>query len=103
MVPQHSGRLWINYAFGQDFLPGWSVGAGVYAASSQTVNAQHDWSTNGYFTVDAKIGYESEKLRASLSVKNLTGEKYYTPYNWFGGQVAPGAPRTVYGQISYKF
>lgn len=103
MVPEHSGRLWVNYQFGPDFMPGWSIGAGVYAASGQTVNAQHDWKTDGYFTVDAKIGYENDKLRASLSVQNLTGEKYHTPYTWFGGQVAPGAPRTVYGQISYKF
>lgn len=103
MVPKHSGRLWVNYAFGPGFMPGWSVGAGVYAASSQTINAQHDWRTDGYFTVDAKLSYETKNLRASLSVKNLTGEKYYTPYNWFGGQVAPGAPRSVFAQVGYKF
>lgn len=53
--------------------------------------------------MDAKLGYENEKIRAALTVKNLTGEKYYTPYTWFGGQVAPGTPRSIYGQISYKF
>lgn len=103
MIPEHSGRLWVNYQFGEDFLPGWSVGAGVYAASNQTINPQFDWKTDGYFTVDAKIGYENEKIRASLSVQNLTGERYYTPYTWFGGQVAPGAPRTFYAQLGYKF
>lgn len=103
MVPKHSGRLWVNYAFGPGFMPGWSVGAGVYAASSQTISATQDWRTDGYFTVDAKLGYENKNLRASLSVKNLTGENYYTPYNWFGGQVAPGAPRSVFAQIGYKF
>lgn len=103
MVPEHAGRLWVNYEFGPDFMSGWSVGAGLYAASSQTVNAQYDWKTDGYFTVDAKIGYENEKIRASLSVHNLTGEKYYTPYTWFGGQVAPGTPRAFYAQLGYKF
>lgn len=103
MIPEHSGRLWLNYQFGEDFLPGWSVGAGVYAASSQTINPQFDWKTDGYFTVDAKIGYENDKIRASLSVQNLTGETYYTPYTWFGGQVAPGAPRTFHAQLGYKF
>ena len=102
MVPEHSGRLWVNYEFGPDFMPGWSAGAGIYAASDQTINAQYDWKTDGYFTIDAKIGYENEKMRASLSVQNLTGEKYFTPYTWFGGQVAPGAPRTVYAQLGFK-
>ncbi|MFI3904490.1 TonB-dependent siderophore receptor [Ochrobactrum sp. S1502_03] len=102
MVPEHSGRLWVNYEFGPNFMPGWSAGAGIYAASDQTINAQYDWKTDGYFTIDAKIGYENEKMRASLSVQNLTGEKYFTPYTWFGGQVAPGAPRTVYAQLGFK-
>ncbi len=102
MVPKHSGRIWVNYEFGPDFMPGWSAGAGIYAASDQTINAQYDWKTDGYFTIDAKIGYENEKMRASLSVQNLSGEKYFTPYTWFGGQVAPGTPRTVYAQLGFK-
>ncbi|MFS2327572.1 TonB-dependent siderophore receptor [Brucella sp. H1_1004] len=102
MVPEHSGRIWVNYEFGPDFMPGWSAGAGIYAASDQTINAQYDWKTDGYFTIDAKIGYENEKMRASLSVQNLSGEKYFTPYTWFGGQVAPGAPRAVYAQLGFK-
>lgn len=103
MIPEHSGRFWVNYEFGQTFIPGWSVGAGVYAASNQTINPQYDWETGGYFSVDAKIGYENENIRASISIQNLTDEKYYTPYTWFGGQVAPGAPRAFYAQLSYKF
>lgn len=102
MVPEHSGRIWVNYEFGPDFMPGWSAGAGIYAASDQTINAPYDWKTDGYFTIDAKIGYENEKMRASLSVQNVTGEKYFTPYTWFGGQVAPGAPRTLYAQLGFK-
>lgn len=103
MVPAHAGRLWVNYTFDETSLPGWSVGSGIYAASSQYVDTQNNWKTDGYFTVDAKIGYEAEGFTAALTVKNLTGEDYYTPYTWFGGQVAPGAPRMVYGQVGYRF
>jgi iron complex outermembrane receptor protein len=102
-VPENSGRLWVDYAFGPNFLPGWSIGAGIYAASGAYVDAQNRWKTDGYYTVDAKLAYENEHFAASLAVKNLTDEEYFTPYVWFGGQVAPGAPRTVYGQFSYKF
>ena len=37
-VPASSGRLWANYKFDPDVLPGLSIGAGVYAASSQYVD-----------------------------------------------------------------
>ena len=101
-VPENSGRIWANYKFDGPWT-GWSVGAGIYAASSQYVDALNRWRTDGYYTVDAKIAYETKKFRAAFIVKNLTGEEYYTPYTWFGGQVAPGAPRSFYLQTSYKF
>lgn len=102
-VPQHSGRVWFNYTFDPDVLKGWSVGAGIYAASSQFVDATNVWSTNPYFTVDAKIGYENESFAATFNIKNLTGEEYFVPYAWFGGQVAPGADRAFYGTLVYKY
>jgi iron complex outermembrane receptor protein len=102
-VPEHSGRFWVLYKFDPGFLSGWSVGAGIYVASSQFVDAPNLWRTDGYFTVDGKVGYENEKVRAAITVKNLTGEKYFTPYTWLTGQVAPGAPRSIYGSIAYKF
>ena len=101
-VPERSGRLWVNYRFDDNLLPGLSAGTGLYSASSQYVDAQNRWKTDGYTILDARIGYETKKFSASLSVKNLTNRHYYTPYLWFGGQVAPGAPRAVYGQISFK-
>lgn len=102
LVPQNSGRAWVNYKFDGPWT-GWSVGAGIYAASSQYVDSLNRWTTAGYYTLDAKIAYETKKFRAAFFVKNLTGQEYYTPYTWFGGQVAPGAPRTFYLQTSYKF
>ncbi|MEQ1669587.1 MAG: TonB-dependent siderophore receptor, partial [Hyphomicrobium sp.] len=102
-VPKHSGRVWVNYAFDPDVLKGWSAGAGVYAASSQFVDSANVYKTDSYFTVDAKIGYENEKFAASFNVKNLTGEEYFVPYAWFGGQVAPGADRAFYGTLVYKY
>lgn len=101
-VPAHSGRLWVNYGFDGGMLRGFSAGAGIYASSGQYVDAQNLWKTQGYYTVDAKIGYENDHIRAAVTIKNLTNNKYYTPYTWFGGQVAPGEPLTVYGRLSYK-
>ena len=92
-VPQDLGRVWVNYSFDSPALRGWSVGAGAYVASSQYVDNFNLYKAPGYFTVDAKIAYETEHWRASLNVKNLTGEKYFVQFPWFGGQVAPGDGR----------
>ncbi|MGJ4947225.1 TonB-dependent siderophore receptor [Bradyrhizobium sp. HKCCYLS20291] len=102
-VPEDSGRVWVNYMFDSPALRGWSVGAGVYVASSQYVDNLNVYKAPGYFTVDAKIAYETEHWRASINVKNLTGEKYFVAFPWFGGQVAPGDGRAVYGTIAYRY
>lgn len=101
-VPAHSARLWANYKFDESVVPGLSLGAGIYAASGQYVDAQNLWQTGGYYTIDAKVGYENQRIRASVSAKNLTNSQYFVPYTWFGGQVSPGAPLMVYGQLSIK-
>ncbi|MBR1219339.1 TonB-dependent receptor [Bradyrhizobium sp. U87765 SZCCT0131] len=102
-VPKNSGRVWVNYAFDSAALRGWSVGAGIYAASSQYVDTYNQYRTPGYFTIDARVGYETEHFRASLNIKNLTGEKYFVPYAWLGGQVAPGDGRAFYGTLAYRY
>lgn len=102
-IPADSGRVWANYSFDTGALRGWSVGASVYAASSQYVDNLNLYKTPGYFTVDAKVAYETEHWKASVNVKNLTGEKYLVPFAWFGGQVAPGNGRAVYGTIAYRY
>ncbi len=102
-VPAHSGRVWINYAFDPDVLKGWSVGAGVYAASAAAVDLGNLYEADSYFTVDAKIAYENEAFTAALNVKNLTGEEYFVPYSYFGGRVAPGEDRAVYGTVKYRY
>lgn len=102
-IPEHSGRVWVNYAFDASLLKGLSVGAGVYAASGAWVDNANTFMTDGYFTVDAKVAYETDKYLASFNVKNLTDEDYLVPFSYFGGRVAPGAERTYYGTIAYKY
>lgn len=100
-VPEHSGRLWVDYSF--ESLKGLSAGAGIYAAAGQYVDPLNVYRTQSYFTVDSKIAYDAGSWKAALNVKNLTGEHYYVPYAWFGGQVAPGAPREFFGTLTYRF
>jgi len=102
-VPEHSGRVWVNYAFDERFMKGWSIGAGVYLASNQFVDNLNLYETESYHTVDAKIAYETKNFVASFNIKNLTEEEYFVPYAFLGGQVAPGDDRAYYGSVAYKY
>ena len=102
-VPQHSGRLWVNYKPDLPALKGWSAGAGVYMASDQFVDSANNFKTSGYYTIDARIAYTTDRYTASLNVKNLTNTQYFVPYAWLGGQVAPGEGRAIYGALTYKY
>lgn len=103
IVPPNSGRLWVNYKFDASVAEGWSVGAGIYAASGAYVDLANVYETPAYFTIDAKIAYEVDKFKASITAKNLTGEDYFVPYNYYGGRVAPGDARGVYGKVAWTF
>lgn len=103
IVPEHSGRLWLNYRFDSGPLTGLSIGSGVYAASGAFVDLANDFRTDAFFTVDSKIAYETERFAVSIFVKNITGEKYFVPFVYYGGRVAPGDDRAVYATIAVKF
>jgi iron complex outermembrane receptor protein len=67
------------------------------------VDGANLYKTDGYFTIDAMIGYKTDTFSAAFHLKNLTNEEYFVPYTWLGGQVAPGEGRTFYGTFAYKF
>lgn len=102
-IPAQSGRLWANYKFDHPMLRNWSIGAGIYAASGQYVDNANLYRTAGYHTFDAKLAYDIKQFSASVSVRNLTNEKYFVPYVWLGGQVAPGEGRGIYGTVAYRY
>ena len=102
-VPRHSGRFWAQYAVTGGWAKGLSIGAGVYAASSQSIELGQAWKTGAYATLDANVAYTFDDWKFSLTGKNLTNTKYYTRYEYFSGRVVPGAPTGVYATLSRKF
>jgi iron complex outermembrane receptor protein len=103
MVPENSGRLWANYRFQQQALKGLSVGFGVYLRSGAFVSNNNLFKTDGYHTFDAAIAYETKHFKLATTVKNLTGEDYFQPYNYFAGRTAPAAGPAAYVNISLKY
>lgn len=100
-VPVDSGRFWGNYAF-DGVLQGWSLGAGLYAASSSRVELGRTWTTPGYITFDANLAYKHENFTFSIAGKNLGDRHYYVQYPYLTGRVAPGEGRTLFATVSVK-
>jgi iron complex outermembrane receptor protein len=115
-VPNDSGRLWGNYSFdGQVFdgaLKGWSIGAGLYAASGQQIELGYPWVsptfvgqpwfTRGYVTFDANLAYRHENFTFAVTAKNLGDRQYFVQYPYLSGRVAPGEGRTFFVTVSAR-
>ncbi|MCZ8321030.1 MAG: TonB-dependent siderophore receptor [Novosphingobium sp.] len=102
-VPKHSGRLWANYRFTEGTLDGVSIGGGLYAASEQVVQLGGPWRTPGFVTFDARIAYQYQNWTVALVGKNLADRRYFIPYPYLSGRVAPAEGRTAYLTVSTKF
>jgi iron complex outermembrane receptor protein len=102
IVPKNSGRVWVDYRFEAEALAGWRVGAGIYAASGAYVDLANTFKTDGYYTADATVGYESRHFDVSLTAKNLTGQSYYVPFVYYGGRVAPSDDRSLFLNLALK-
>lgn len=103
LVPENSGRVWANYRFQQEALKGLSAGFGVYLRSGAFLSNNNLFKTDGYHTFDAAIAYETKHFKLATTVKNLTGEDYFQPYNYFAGRTAPAAGPEAYINISLKY
>lgn len=115
LAPRDSGRLWGNYSFdGALFngaLTGWSLGAGLYAASGTVIEIGQPqpwallgkpWSTSGYVTFDASLAYKHENFTFAINAKNLGDRRYFVQYPYLSGRVAPGEGRTLFATISVR-
>lgn len=108
-VPEHSGRLWAHYRFTDETLRGFGIGTGVYVSSGAYLSGQNRYQTPGYYTFDAAVGYESGPFKLGLSVKNLSNEVSFQPFQYFGGgytgggRVAPASGRMLFLSASVTF
>ena len=66
---KNSGRVWVNYKFQEGWLRNVSVGAGLYAASRQAIALDNQFFTPGFITLDAKVGYDTERWSIALTAR----------------------------------
>lgn len=103
LVPENSGRLWVHFRFQQETLRGLSVGAGIYARSGAFLSNDNRFAADGFHRFDAAIAYDTDRFKLAATVKNMTDEDYFLPYDYFDGRVAPGEGVAVYvtGAVRY--
>lgn len=51
------------------------------------------YKTDSYITADASLRYKHDGFSANLTVKNLTDERYYVPFQYLTGGVAAAPGR----------
>lgn len=102
-VPEHAGRFWVNYDFQDPKLKGLSAGVGIYLSSEKFVTNANEFETDSFYTIDAKVGYETDSYKASVAVKNLTDNEYFDVYDYFEGRVFQPEGTTVFGSVAFKY
>ncbi|MDP3008383.1 MAG: TonB-dependent receptor [Methylococcales bacterium] len=103
LVPENTGRLWVNYSFQQPLLRGLSVGGGLYAQSAAYLSNNNTFKAEGYHNFDASVAYEKQNFKVSATVKNLTNERYYQAFGYFDGRVIPSEGTSAYFTASFKY
>lgn len=104
-APRHTGNFWTHYTMSNGGLKGLGVGAGVFGSGRRYGDANNTYLTPGYARVDTNLSYsrtlhDASRLNVNFNVQNVGDRRYFE-----GGstrvRVAPGAPRTIIGSITW--
>lgn len=116
LSPKHMASVWLDYAFPDGPLAGFSVGGGVRYISS-TYAWERDATigdlskplrNDDYTLFDAAVRYDLGQIGPALAgttvainASNLLGEDYQVCYSRFDCQ--PGVPMTVIASLKYRW
>jgi iron complex outermembrane receptor protein len=104
-VPAHAGSFWLKYDFQEEFLHGFSVGAGVYTADKRYGDAANSYSDGAYARLDLMAAYRFKvgptRLTTQLNINNVAGTKYWVPRaSWSN---VPAEPLMAFGSVRLEF
>jgi iron complex outermembrane receptor protein len=103
-VPTFSGGLWSVYQFQTGELKGLGLGAGATYVGARKGDLANTYTVKAYTRFDATVFYDlNERIRLSLSGRNLTDREYVEQTVNSRVENLPGAPRTVIAGVTAKF
>ena len=104
-VAEHTGSAWLKYAFQQAPLQGFSIGAGVYAASERQGDAANSYHDGAYARLDLFGAYRYKigptYLTTQLNINNVTDTEYFILRD--RGRNLPAEPLTVLGSLRLEY
>jgi iron complex outermembrane recepter protein len=104
-APAHQGSIWLKYDFNYDWLKGFSVGAGVFAAGRHHGDTANSYFDGTYARVDLMAAYR-KRLRgtimtAQLNINNVNDAEYFILRNRRSN--LPVEPLIVMGSIRLQY
>ncbi|SMF97568.1 iron complex outermembrane recepter protein [Methylomagnum ishizawai] len=109
-VPEHSGSVWLKYAFSDPVLHGLSLGVGSYISGPRQGDNENSYTLPGYVRADTYAAYTlpvgPTRLTAQLNVNNVFDKRYFyagQPYNASRAWNAPADPLTVLGSLRLEY
>lgn len=98
-TPQTSFGLWNRY----DFNDRWGVALGTTYRSTSFASISNAVTLKSYARYDGAVYYKfNERFSAQLNVENLFDKIYY-PSAHSDSNLSPGAPRSAYVTLNFKF
>lgn len=99
---KHTLSLWADHRFGTGPVDGLRAGLGLRYASSTLGDGDNAPATLPAVTlVDLMLGYDIERWRLALNVRNLTDKTYLG--NCGATNCYYGSARTIVGTVSYRY
>lgn len=120
-VAKHQASLWTTYTVKEGILNGFGVSAGFVAFGQRNglflcqdpegSFCQQPFNLPGYVRMDAAVYYRNQvnvfnkrtNFSASVNIRNLLDERYFTGAQNFREIIYTGAPLTVIGSLKFEF
>ena len=98
-LPKHSASLWNRYDFNQSF----GVGLGIIHRGAIFANVDNAVTLPAFTRFDAALYWTlNPALQLQLNVENL-GDKRYWASAHSNNNISPGAPRSAWVSINYRY
>lgn len=96
-VPIHSGTIWTSYTLQKGSIKGLGAGFGLNHNGQVYYNDANNFSIPEFTTLKASLFYSQANYRLSLTVNNLSDQRYWNYVS------SPQMPRQVLGSLSVRF
>jgi iron complex outermembrane receptor protein len=102
-VPYHSASFWTTYEIQSGDLQGLGFGLGLFYVGDRQGDLDNSFELPSFLRTDAAVYYKRDNWRVGVNVQNLFDTDYYQSVEFGRTTIAPGAPFTVIGSVSFKF